>query len=118
MTSLLRHASVVAGGLVRCPAYRYRMSIEGRTVGRGTIEVRDEIRMLGVAPNAQGRGAGTALVRECVARAGGSRRVVLSTQTVAHGSHRLYERLGFVREPARDWAPVPGVALLCYVLEL
>lgn len=77
-----------------------------------------EIRMLGVAPDAQGRGAGTALMRECVARAAGTRRIVLSTQTVAHGSHRLYERLGFVREPARDWAPVPGVDLLCYVLEL
>ncbi len=77
-----------------------------------------EIRMLGVAPDAQGRGAGTALMRECIARAAGTRRIVLSTQTVAHGSHRLYERLGFVREPARDWAPVPGVDLLCYGLEL
>jgi ribosomal protein S18 acetylase RimI-like enzyme len=86
-----------------------------------------EIRMLGVAPEAQGRGAGTALMRECLARAAaprsadvaaGTRRMVLSTQTVAQGSHRLYERLGFRREPARDWSPVPGVDLLCYVLEL
>ena len=77
-----------------------------------------EIRMLGVAPDAQGRGAGTALMRECIARSAGTWRIVLSTQTVAHGSHRLYERLGFVREPARDWVPVPGVDLLCYVLEL
>ncbi len=82
-----------------------------------------EIRMLGVAPDAQGRGAGSALMRECLDRAGrdgavGTRRVVLSTNTIAHGSHRLYERLGFVRDPARDWTPVPGVDLLCYVLEL
>lgn len=77
-----------------------------------------EIRMLGVAPDAQGRGAGTALMRECIARSAGSQRVVLSTQTVAGGAHRLYERLGFVREPARDWSPVPGVDLLCYVLKL
>ncbi|MFD2027005.1 GNAT family N-acetyltransferase [Promicromonospora aerolata] len=76
-----------------------------------------EIRMLGVAPDAQGRGAGTALMRECIARAAGARRIVLSTQTVATGSHRLYEHLGFVRDPGRDWAPVPGVDLLCYVLE-
>lgn len=75
-----------------------------------------EIRTLGVAPDAQGRGAGSALMRACVTRAAGSR-IVLSTQTVAHGAHRLYERLGFVREPARDWTPVPGVDLLCYVLE-
>ncbi|MFI8526431.1 GNAT family N-acetyltransferase [Promicromonospora sukumoe] len=93
-----------------------------------------EIRMLGVAPDAQGRGAGSALMRECLARAargpgtaagdggiaagGRTRRVVLSTNTIAHGSHRLYERLGFVRDPARDWTPVPGVDLLCYVLDL
>lgn len=77
-----------------------------------------EIRMLGVAPDAQGRGAGTALMRECIARSAGMRRIVLSTQTVAHGSHRLYERFGFRRDTARDWAPVPGVDLLCYVLAL
>lgn len=86
-----------------------------------------EIRMLGVSPDAQGRGAGSALMRECLARAArdgdrdgaaGARRVVLSTNAVAHGSHRLYARLGFVRDPARDWTPVPGVDLLCYVLEL
>jgi RimJ/RimL family protein N-acetyltransferase len=70
------------------------------------------------APDAQGRGAGTALMRECIARSAGTRRIVLSTQPVARGSHRLYERLGFVREPRRDWAPVPGVDLLVYVLEL
>src|SRR5690606_37137301 len=73
-----------------------------------------EIRMLGVAPDAQGRGAGTALVRECLERAAG-RSVVLSTNAVARTSHRLYERLGIVREPARDWVPVPDVTLLCYV---
>ena len=77
-----------------------------------------EIRMLGVAPDAQGRGAGTALMHACIARAAGARRIVLSTQTVATGSHRLYRRLGFVREPARDWTPAAGVDLLCYVLEL
>lgn len=76
-----------------------------------------EIRMLGVAPDAQGRGAGTALMCECIARAEGAGRIVLSTQSIASGSHRLYERLGFRREPVRDWSPVPGVKLLCYVLE-
>ena len=77
-----------------------------------------EVRMLGVAPDAQGRGVGTALMQECIARSAGSSRVVLSTQSVARGAHRLYERLGFVREPARDWVPVEGVDLLCYVLDL
>jgi hypothetical protein len=33
-------------------------------------------------------------------------------------AHRLYESLGFVRDPARDWAPVPGVDLLAYRLDV
>jgi ribosomal protein S18 acetylase RimI-like enzyme len=110
---------VVVGGVTFVPHGGPMADIAG--------EGEAEIRMLGVAPDAQGRGAGTALMRECLARAAstrsagagaGTRRVVLSTQTVAHGSHRLYERLGFVREPSRDWTPVPGVDLLCYVLDV
>jgi hypothetical protein len=31
-------------------------------------------------------------------------------------AHRIYARLGFVRDPARDWSPVPGVALLAFEL--
>lgn len=111
---------VVVGGVTYVP--------RGGPMADIAAEGEAEIRMLGVAPDAQGRGAGSALMRECLARAangggsaangGGTRRVVLSTNTVAHGSHRLYERLGFVRDPARDWTPVPGVDLLCYVLDL
>jgi RimJ/RimL family protein N-acetyltransferase len=33
-------------------------------------------------------------------------------------ARRLYERLGFRREPAHDWSPVPDMLLLGYVLEL
>ena len=29
-------------------------------------------------------------------------------------AHRLYERLGFVRAPGRDWTPVPGVDLWAF----
>ncbi|MFD7021319.1 GNAT family N-acetyltransferase [Promicromonospora sukumoe] len=106
---------VVVGGVTYVP--------RGGPMADLAREGEAEIRMLGVAPDAQGRGAGSALMRECIDRAArgratGTRRVVLSTNTVAHGSHRLYERLGFVRDPARDWAPVPGVDLLCYVLDL
>ncbi|MGH4035425.1 GNAT family N-acetyltransferase [Actinomycetota bacterium Odt1-20B] len=80
-----------------------------------------EIRMLAVAPDARGRGAGEALVRACVERARaveGCVRVILSTQPTMHAAHRLYERLGFVRVPERDWLPVPDVRLLAYELEL
>ncbi|MFC0496846.1 GNAT family N-acetyltransferase [Streptomyces mutabilis] len=83
-----------------------------------------EIRMLAVARETRGRGAGEALVRACVDRARaveGCVRVVLSTQRAMRPAHRLYERLGFVRTPDRDWNPLPGlddITLLAYALTL
>lgn len=83
-----------------------------------------EIRMLAVAHEARGRGAGEALVRACVERARGVEGcvgVVLSTQRTMHAAHRIYERLGFVRTPERDWNPLPeldDIELLTYELTL
>ncbi|MET9523849.1 GNAT family N-acetyltransferase [Streptomyces coeruleorubidus] len=83
-----------------------------------------EIRMLAVAHEARGQGAGEALVRACVDRAratDGCVRVVLSTQRTMHAAHRIYERLGFVRVPERDWNPIPeldDITLLTYELTL
>ncbi|MET9729957.1 GNAT family N-acetyltransferase [Streptomyces sp. NPDC006458] len=81
-----------------------------------------EIRMLAVAHRARGRGVGEALVRACVDRATAARRtrVVLSTQDAMRAAHRIYERLGFVRAPRRDWQPLPGqdFTLLTYELTL
>ncbi|MFI6011986.1 GNAT family N-acetyltransferase [Streptomyces sp. NPDC051243] len=82
-----------------------------------------EIRMLAVARSARGRGAGEALVRACVdrARAEGCVRIVLSTQRTMHSAHRIYERMGFVRTPDRDWNPIPhlsDITLLTYELTL
>ncbi|MFJ3303017.1 GNAT family N-acetyltransferase [Streptomyces sp. NPDC086549] len=83
-----------------------------------------EIRMLAVGHSARGRGAGEALVRACVERARaveGCTGIVLSTQHVMHAAHRIYERLGFVRVPERDWNPIPHVddlLLLTYELTL
>lgn len=70
-----------------------------------------EFRMLAVRPEARGRGVGEALVRACVERTAalGLARLVLSSQERMHAAHRLYERLGFVRTPERDWRPVPGL---------
>lgn len=78
------------------------------------------IRMLVTLPSARGSGAGTALVRSCLdlARADGCSLVRLSTQPTMTAAHRIYERLGFVRTPERDWTPVPGVDLLTYELPL
>jgi ribosomal protein S18 acetylase RimI-like enzyme len=79
-----------------------------------------EFRMLAVDPAAQGRGAGAALVRACIeeTRAAGRARLVLSSATDMAAAHRLYERLGFARAPARDWKPAPHVQLLAYELSL
>ncbi|WP_031224890.1 GNAT family N-acetyltransferase [Streptomyces roseochromogenus] len=83
-----------------------------------------EIRMLAVAGAARGQGAGEALVQACLDRARateGCRAVVLSTQRTMRAAHRIYERLGFVRTPERDWNPLPeqlDITLLTYQLTL
>ncbi|MBD3784538.1 MAG: GNAT family N-acetyltransferase [Micrococcales bacterium] len=79
-----------------------------------------EVRTLAVAPATRGRGVGRLLSDECVrlARDEGCRAVVLSSGTWMTTAHRLYERMGFVREPERDWSPSPGVELLAYRLPL
>ncbi|MET9466678.1 GNAT family N-acetyltransferase [Streptomyces sp. NPDC006544] len=80
-----------------------------------------EFRMLAVSPQARGRGAGEALVRACMVRAqdlDGVTHLALSTTEKMLGAHRIYDRLGFVRTPERDWYPVPGLPLLTYRVEL
>jgi isopenicillin N synthase-like dioxygenase/predicted N-acetyltransferase YhbS len=78
------------------------------------------IRMLAVAVEAQRRGVGEALVRACIDRAAASGRdaVVLHTTPWMRAAHRLYERFGFERTPARDWEVTPGLILLAYELDL
>jgi ribosomal protein S18 acetylase RimI-like enzyme len=76
--------------------------------------------MLAVDPGARGRGAGHALVQACLddARRRGRERVVISSRPWMTAAHRVYERLGFVRAPERDWTPVPGVDLVAFVADL
>ncbi len=79
-----------------------------------------EFRMLAVAPEAQHRGVGRALVERCVAdaRAAGKQALLLSSGPWMTTAHRLYGRLGFVRTPERDWSPRAGLVLLTYRLDL
>lgn len=90
----------------------------------GYAEFDDEhaagIRMLAVAPEAQGAGVGAMLVDACIARAaaGGRRRIVLHTTAEMTVARQLYERRGFRRAPQLDWQPRTGVGLLGYVLEI
>jgi predicted N-acetyltransferase YhbS len=78
------------------------------------------IRMLAVAADAQGRGVGEALTRACVdrARAAGRGQIVLHSTDRMATAHRLYERLGFVRDTSIDWEGEPGLWLRGYRLRL
>ncbi|QRP44547.1 GNAT family N-acetyltransferase [Amycolatopsis sp. FDAARGOS 1241] len=79
-----------------------------------------EFRMLAVSSAARGRGIGEALTRAVLTRgrALGLRRVVLSSLDRMRTAHRLYERIGFRRLPARDWRPFPTVTLIAYEYDL
>ena len=102
--------------------------VEGRVVGVVTYcppgspwreigrDDEGEFRMLAVDPAAQGAGAGTALARLCEERARehGARGMALSSLATMAAAHKVYARLGYTRDPGRDWSPVPGVDLLAF----
>jgi ribosomal protein S18 acetylase RimI-like enzyme len=79
-----------------------------------------EFRMLGVHPQAQGRGVGRALTHWCIdqARHTGARRLLLCSLPSMTAAHRLYTGLGFRRLPERDLRPHPGLLLLAFELPL
>jgi GNAT superfamily N-acetyltransferase len=78
------------------------------------------LRMLAVAPPVQARGVGARLVAASVERAtaAGKTRLFLHTTATMTVAHRLYERVGFRRDPGRDEVLPGGLVLLAYVLEL
>jgi len=78
-------------------------------------------RMLAVSSSAQGRGTGEALVRRCLAeaRALGASGVFIYSGEWMRAAHRLYGRLGFRREPERDWViEEPPIHLFGFRLDL
>ena len=91
--------------------------LAGLPVRRDRRAGRGEFRMLAVAPTAQGRGVGAALVRACLDRATRA----MHGRGDLYARHddramRLYERFGFVRVPEQDWAPDPDIELLKLLL--
>jgi len=93
------------------------------TVGDDDKELSPEasnIRMLGVRPEARGKGIGRALVVRCVERSreAGKRIVTLRTTHLMKVAQRLYRDMGFERDPARDYVMDSGVTLLAYRLPL
>ena len=85
-----------------------------------TRDDQGEFRTLSVAPEARGRGVGSALVDWCLdeARASGLAEVLLCSLPTMTTAHRLYESRGFVRRPELDWTPFPGVDLWAFSLQL
>jgi GNAT superfamily N-acetyltransferase len=98
----------VVGNVTYCPP-----GSPWREIGR---EDEGEFRMLAVDPAAQGTGAGSALARLCEERArqDGASGMALSSLATMVAAHRIYGRLGYAREPGRDWSPLPGVDLLAF----
>jgi GNAT superfamily N-acetyltransferase len=72
-----------------------------------------EVRLVAVDPKARGRGVARALVEECIrrARASGATALGLHSSRRMRSALRLYERMGFVRDPERDFQP-PGAELV------
>ena len=100
--------SEVLGAVTLCP-----VGSPWREIG---ADDEAEFRMLAVAPAAQRRGVGSALMDLVVRRAreDGARWIVLSSLAEMSAAHRIYERQGFERVPDRDWSPVPGVDLIAF----
>jgi ribosomal protein S18 acetylase RimI-like enzyme len=105
------------GRLIGCVSY-----VRDHTSTFAEVEQPGEagFRMLGVAPQARGRGVGRALVDACLqrARAAGRTGLVIVTAPSWTDAQRLYERVGFRRAPERDFEPVPGISLWAYALAL
>ena len=79
-----------------------------------------EVRLVAVAPTARGRGVARALVDECIGRSrrAGASVLGLHTSRSMRAAVRLYERMGFVRDPEHDFQP-PGAELVeGYLLRL
>ena len=107
---------------------------DGRILGTATLEIErripgghsrdplgpDEahIRMLGVDPDARGRGVGRALVEACIERAreAGKGRLTLNTTEQMGAAIAMYRSLGFEPRPDRVWPD--GFRLLSFELRL
>ncbi len=108
--------AIMAGRVVGTVMLQYWPDTEPIVTGPDEAEVR----ALSVASDAQGQGAGGALLEAAIGRAAarGVRHLVLCTQPDMHAAHHLYTAAGFSRLPQRDWSPVPELTLLAYGLRL
>jgi GNAT superfamily N-acetyltransferase len=78
-----------------------------------------EIRMLAVSPETRGRGVATSLIAECINRtkARGFHSIGLHTGDFMETAMKLYESLGFKRQPQFDFEPAAdGIIVKAYRL--
>ena len=89
-------------------------------MAEGLLAGETEVRMLAVDPSFQGRGYGRLLAQHCIelAIADGAQALFLHSTQFMTKAHRLYESLGFVRIPTRDFQVNPEVLLLAFHLPL
>ena len=97
--------------------------LPGRRLQDDTEPGEMDLRLLGVAREARGRGVARRLVTHCIelARARGASRLVLHTASTMTAPQRLYERMGFERIPEREYEFVRSgetLRLLAYALRL
>jgi GNAT superfamily N-acetyltransferase len=121
-------AAKVAGGALVAVAVDGDRVVGGVTYVPDTANVFAEFddpdaagfRHLAVDPDAEGKGAGRALVAWCVdqARSAGKKRIIIHSTPWMTRAHELYLRNGFVRRTDLDWRPVPDVPLMGFVLDL
>ena len=130
-TEYLDSIADIAGRVDRTTVF---VAVEnGRIVGSATIEMDATIgdddrelppdvaalRMLGVDPSVRRAGIGRALVEASMeaARVRGKRRFILRTTSRMTSAQRLYESMGFHRDPSLDMS-FPDVELLGYRIDL
>ena len=72
------------------------------------------------APIRRGRGIGRLLTEECIrrARAAACPAIGLHTTELMAVARAMYERMGFVRAPERDFHPIPEIRVMGYRLNL
>jgi GNAT superfamily N-acetyltransferase len=89
----------------------------------GNVDVLNypEIRMLAVSPEMRGKGVASALVAECIQRAKvkGCQAIGLHTGEFMETAMKLYETMGFERQPQYDFEPAnDGIIVKAYRLSL
>lgn len=91
------------------------MFVDPSSPGRQIAESDEsELHLFAVDPVYRRQGIGTSLLNKCflLSLNLGFPHIILSTQSTQTDAHRLYESLGFIRQPKRDW-PRPAGGIYC-----